>query len=59
MDMKKIIVLQGPPACGKSTKAQELLNQYGADKAVIVCRDSIREACESIGCLLERITFLI
>lgn len=43
--MKKIIVLQGPPACGKSTKAKELLNQYGADKAVIVCRDSIREAC--------------
>lgn len=43
--MKKIIVLQGPPACGKSTKAKELLNQYGPDKAVIVCRDSIREAC--------------
>ena len=43
--MKKIIVLQGPPACGKSTKAKELLNQYGTDKAVIVCRDSIREAC--------------
>lgn len=43
--MKKIIVLQGPPACGKSTKAKELLNQYGVDKAVIVCRDSIRESC--------------
>lgn len=43
--MKKIIVLQGPPACGKSTKAKELLNQYGSDKAVIVCRDSIRESC--------------
>lgn len=43
--MKKMIVLQGPPACGKSTKAKELLNQYGADKAIIVCRDSIREAC--------------
>ena len=43
--MKKMIVLQGPPACGKSTKAKELLNQYGSDKAVIVCRDSIREAC--------------
>lgn len=43
--MKKMIILQGPPACGKSTKAQELLKQYGADKAVIVCRDSIREAC--------------
>ena len=41
----KIIVLQGPPACGKSTKAKALLNQYGVDKAVIVCRDSIREAC--------------
>lgn len=40
-----MIILQGPPACGKSTKAQELLKQYGADKAVIVCRDSIREAC--------------
>ena len=43
--MKKIIVLQGPPACGKSTRAQELLVKYGSDKAVIVCRDSIREAC--------------
>lgn len=43
--MKKMIVLQGPPACGKSTKAKELLNQYGVDKAVIVCRDSIRESC--------------
>lgn len=43
--MKKIIVLQGPPACGKSTRAQELLVKYGFDKAVIVCRDSIREAC--------------
>lgn len=41
----KIIVLQGPPACGKSTKAKELLNEYGADEAVIVCRDSIRESC--------------
>ena len=40
-----MIVLQGPPACGKSAKAQELLKQYGTDKAVIVCRDSIREAC--------------
>lgn len=43
--MSKIIVLQGPPACGKSTKAMELLNKYGSDKAVIVCRDSIRESC--------------
>lgn len=43
--MKKIIVLQGPPATGKSTRAQELLVKYGSDKAVIVCRDSIREAC--------------
>lgn len=43
--MKKIIVLQGPPACGKSTRALELLTEYGSDKAVIVCRDSIREAC--------------
>ena len=43
--MKKIIVLQGPPACGKSTRALELLGDYGSVKAVIVCRDSIREAC--------------
>lgn len=43
--MKKIIVLQGPPANGKSTRALELLVDYGSDKAVIVCRDSIREAC--------------
>lgn len=41
----KIIVLQGPPACGKSTKARELIKEYGSDKAVIVCRDSIRESC--------------
>lgn len=40
-----MIVLQGPPACGKSTRALELLVDYGSDKAVIVCRDSIREAC--------------
>ena len=45
MKKNKMIVLQGPPACGKTTKAQELLKQYGTDKAVIVCRDSIREAC--------------
>ena len=43
--MKKMIILQGPPACGKSTRAQELLVKYGSDKAVIVCKDSIREAC--------------
>lgn len=41
----KIVVLQGPPACGKSTKARELIKEYGSDKAVIVCRDSIREGC--------------
>ena len=41
----KIIVLQGPPACGKSTKARELIKEYGSNKAVIVCRDSIRESC--------------
>lgn len=41
----KIIVLQGPPACGKSTKARELIKEYESDKAVIVCRDSIREGC--------------
>lgn len=43
--MKKMIILQGPPACGKSTAAKNILEQYGSDKAVIVCRDSIREAC--------------
>lgn len=40
-----MIVLQGPPACGKSTKAKELLNNIGVKNAVIVCRDSIRESC--------------
>jgi predicted kinase len=43
--MNKIIILQGPPACGKSTTAELLLEDYGKDKAVIVCRDSIRESC--------------
>ena len=40
--MKKIIVLQGPPASGKSTYARELA-QVGTPY-VIVNRDSIREA---------------
>lgn len=39
---KKIIVLQGPPACGKSTLAKKL---HDEDKNnVIICRDSIRES---------------
>ena len=29
--MKKMIVLQGPPACGKSTVAKNIVKQYGAD----------------------------
>ena len=39
--MSKMIVLQGPPACGKSTWAKE----YVKDKKdwVIVSRDEIRE----------------
>ena len=42
--MSKIIVLQGPPACGKSTWAKE----YVKDKKdwVIVSRDEIREENE-------------
>jgi predicted kinase len=38
--MKKIILLQGPPACGKSTLARQL---HAEDKTkVIVSRDNIR-----------------
>jgi predicted kinase len=40
--MNKIIVMQGPPACGKSTLARKL---HEANKScVIVSRDSIRES---------------
>ena len=40
INMNKIIILQGPPACGKSYKARELHNE---DKnRVIICRDDIR-----------------
>lgn len=39
---KKIIVLQGPPACGKSTLARKLHAENKNN--VIICRDSIRES---------------
>lgn len=42
MRKKEIIVLQGPPACGKSTYARELHKQN--QNYVIVSRDNIREA---------------
>lgn len=38
----KILVLQGPPACGKSTFAREFVK--GKKDWVIVCRDSLRVA---------------
>lgn len=40
--MKKIIILQGPPASGKSTIAKKLHEEDNS--RVIVSRDSIREA---------------
>lgn len=40
--MKKIIILQGPPACGKSTLAKQLHEKDNNN--VIICRDSIRES---------------
>jgi predicted kinase len=39
--MSKIIVLQGVPACGKSTWAKKYVKDH--PDTVIVCRDSIRE----------------
>lgn len=39
--MSKIIVLQGPPACGKSTWAKQYVTEN--PDTVIVCRDSFRE----------------
>ena len=39
--MMKIIVLQGVPACGKSTWARQFAQEH--KDYVIVCRDSIRE----------------
>ena len=42
MRKREIIVLQGPPACGKSTYARELHKQN--QNYVIVSRDNIREA---------------
>lgn len=41
--MRTIIVMQGPPASGKSTFAKELYNS-NPEKYIIVCRDSIRES---------------
>ena len=41
---QKLVVLKGPPAAGKSTKAKELYQHYGAEKAVLVSRDSIRDS---------------
>lgn len=40
--MKKIIVLQGPPACGKSTLARKMHEEDNTK--VIISRDSIRES---------------
>ena len=40
MRKREIIVLQGPPACGKSTYARELHKQN--QNYVIVSRDNIR-----------------
>ena len=42
MRKREIIVLQGPPACGKSTYARELHKKN--QNYVIVSRDNIREA---------------
>lgn len=39
--MSKLIILQGPPACGKSTLAR-LLQQSDSDHIVIVNRDALR-----------------
>lgn len=41
--MNKIIVLQGPPACGKSTWTNEYMKSH-KNNTVIVSRDSIRES---------------
>lgn len=40
--MSKILVLQGPPASGKSTFARNFIK--GSNRWVIVCRDSIRDS---------------
>ena len=41
--MKKIIVLKGPPAAGKSVRAKEIYNSDPLSY-VIVSRDNIRDA---------------
>lgn len=40
----RLIVTKGAPACGKSTKAAEILKEHGRDKVVIVNKDSLRRA---------------
>ena len=42
MEKQRIIVLQGPPACGKSTLAKKLHDEDNNN--VIICRDEIRDA---------------
>ena len=38
----KLLYMQGPPGCGKSTRAAELKAEYG-DQCVVLCRDAFRE----------------
>ena len=43
----KVIVIQGPPASGKSTLAKRL-HKMDPEHSVIISRDNIRESLERI-----------
>ncbi len=40
----KLIILQGPPACGKTTWAKEYIKDETHNETIIISRDSIRES---------------
>jgi predicted kinase len=42
--MSKVVVLQAPPACGKTTKAREYVKGDKSKEWIIISKDSIRKS---------------